>query len=186
MKFPPSEFWSYSTDVYQRPELESACLNMQNQHQADVNILLYCCWVGEKQIRLSENDMQTLIKTSQPWQKNILIHLRAARTTLKTSSIIIPDEQRKQTRDNICEMELNAEHMAQLALEKAINLKKKTRNKALKAIDCTTNNLTLYCQQLEATSSIEQITAELAHITKALYMNDNSSSQPSIAAQANI
>ena len=186
MKFPPSEFWSYSTDIYQRAEIERTCLTMQDQYQADVNILLYCCWVGEKQIELSEDDIATLIKISQPWQKNILMHLRAARATLKTGSVIISDEERNQTRDNICEMESNAEHMAQLALEKAINLKKKNQDKDLKAIDCTTNNLTLYCQQLEATSSIEQITTELTNFTEALYLDDDSSSQPSVTVQANV
>ena len=101
MKFPPSEFWSYSTDVYQRPEIEKTCLEMQNQYQADINILLYCCWLGEKRIQLTEADIKTLVDTSQPWQTNILSHLRAARTILKTSNIIIPHEQRSKTHDTI-------------------------------------------------------------------------------------
>ena len=184
MKFPPSEFWSYSSDVYQHPEIEKVCLNMQNQYQADVNILLYCCWTGGKQIQLSENDIEILIKTSQPWQENILKHLRAARSTLKTSSIAIPNEQRKKTCDNICEMELNAEHMNQLALEKAINLNKRSKQKTLESQHCATNNLTLYCQQLSALPSIEQITTDLEQMISTLFMNDDSSQRATINSPA--
>ncbi|MCW8853634.1 MAG: TIGR02444 family protein [Gammaproteobacteria bacterium] len=184
MKFPPSEFWSYSTRVYQIAEIEKACLNLQNQFHADVNILLYCCWVAEKQIALSEKDIDTLIKISQPWQKNILMHLRAARTTLKTSTVAIPDEQRKEAHQNICEMELNAEHMAQLALEKALNLKKKSRNNTLQPVDCTSHNLSLYCQQLDSASPVEQINEQLNIITQALYIRDDDNSQTVNTAQA--
>ena len=184
MKFPPSEFWSYSTRIYQITEIEKACLNLQNQFHADVNILLYCCWIAEKQIELSEKDIDTLIKISQPWQKNILIHLRAARSTLKTSTVVIPDEQRKEAHQNICEMELNAEHMAQLALEKALNLKKKSRNKTLQPVDCISNNLSLYCQRLDSTLPVEQMNEQLNIITHALYMKDDTNIQTVNSAQA--
>ena len=161
MKFPDSEFWTYSLNSYQIPEIEQACLRMQDKFQADVNILLYCCWVGQQKIQLTESDIKKLIVISHPWQSNILVHLRAARHTLKTSPVIIPDEQREQTRQQISEMELNAEHMAQLALEKAINLRKKSRNKTLTAMECITNNLTLYCLQLDNLSSSESRPAEI-------------------------
>ena len=73
-------------------------------------------------------------------------------------------------------MELDAEHMAQLALEKAINLKKKSKSKTHSASDCTTSNLTLYCQQL-GTLTPEQITAQLASISTALLMKADISDQ---------
>lgn len=183
MKFPPSEFWNFSTEVYQRPETEQACLHLQDQYQADINILLYCCWAGQKQILLSENDLSLLIKTSMPWQKNILTHLRAARTTLKTSKVIIPDELREQTRSNISEMELNAEHMAQLDLEKALNLKKKAIEKHTSAEECCLHNLNLYCQQMESPLSTEDISRELTLITYALRVDKNSAGQAKTSSQ---
>ncbi|MDH5473563.1 MAG: TIGR02444 family protein [Gammaproteobacteria bacterium] len=177
MKFPPSEFWNYSNSIYNHPEVENSCLKLQDKYQADINILLYCCWTGQKQISLSENDIKILINISQPWQTNILSHLRSARKTLKISTVVIQKELREQAHKNICEMELNAEHMNQLALEKAINLKKKSRNKKSDVIDCVTHNLNLYCQQLETVSSTEHIHAELNNIINTLFNNNTQTSQ---------
>lgn len=179
MKFPASEFWSFSTEFYQLPDIENSCLHLQDEHQADVNILLYCCWTAQKQICLTEEDIKTLVTIGQPWQSNILSHLRAARHTLKTSQVIIPEELREDTRRNISEMELNAEHMAQLALEKAINLKKKTINKDLSPADCGKENLHLYCEQLEQDKSFDQ---EIDLMLQAL-VEFNQQASPQIASR---
>lgn len=168
MKFPPSEFWNYSIDIYQHTSIEQACLKLQEQYRADVNILLYCCWVASKNIRLDNKDITTLIKTGQPWQSNILVHIRNARHTLKSSPVVIPEDERENAGKTISQMELNAEHMEQLALEKALNLKKKPRDKDLSTADCARHNLFHYCQQLETVNSSNSVQNEISQIIFAL------------------
>ena len=90
MKFPESEFWNFSTQIYQQADVEPACLNLQNEHQADVNILLYCCWAGERGFCLDPDDISLLIQTNKPWQRNILKPLRDARSMMKQHVIAMP------------------------------------------------------------------------------------------------
>src|SRR3546814_18560407 len=39
-------FWDFSVAVYGRAGVEEACLRLQDRRRADVNLLLYCCWVA--------------------------------------------------------------------------------------------------------------------------------------------
>ena len=38
--------WDFSVRTYRKDGVADACLSLQNDHGADVNMLLYCCWVG--------------------------------------------------------------------------------------------------------------------------------------------
>ena len=42
----PHPFWRYSLGFYRRSGVEQACLGLQNTCGADVNLLLFCCWMG--------------------------------------------------------------------------------------------------------------------------------------------
>ena len=43
---PAESFWSFSLTVYGRPGVEAACLELQDRFGADVNLALYCLWIG--------------------------------------------------------------------------------------------------------------------------------------------
>ena len=177
MKFPPSKFWSYSINTYQLPTIEQSCLKLQQLYEADVNILLYCCWVSEKHILLDEKDIEKLIHVGQPWQTNILIHIRNAHHTLNTSNVTLAEDVLEETRKSISEMELNAEHMTRLALEKAINLRKKTRDKSTDSRDCALHNLQHYFQQLKPGDN-KEAGRLIQQIIFALPSDNTTSTQP--------
>ncbi|MDH5765093.1 MAG: TIGR02444 family protein [Gammaproteobacteria bacterium] len=179
MKFPPSKFWNYSINTYQLPTIERVCLKLQQLYDADINILLYCCWVGEKHILLDEKDIEKLIYVGQPWQTNILVHIRNAHHTLNTSNVTLAEDVLEETRKSISEMEINAEHMAQLALEKAINLRNKPRNKHLDSRDCALHNLQHYFQQLKP-SDDKEANRLIQEIIFALPSDNTTSTQPAL------
>ena len=152
MNFPDSDLWIFSTQTYALPDVESTCLQLQDQHDADINIIMYCLWIAEKKHTLDQADIQVLIKTTEPWQKSILKPLRDARKMMKQHIFAMPSDMLEQTVKNLGEMELNAEHMSQLALEKAIDFTARDTHDSANPIDCASNNLVNYLQQLNNTT----------------------------------
>ncbi len=169
MKFPDSKLWSFSDQIYKLPEVEGACLKLQNNFDADINIIMYCLWIADKGIKLNQEDAIVLIQTTLPWQKTILKPLRDARKMMKQHIIAMPTDLLDQTITNLSEMELNAEHMSQMALEKIIDTDKATEEAS--AVECATLNTSLYLQQLESVSSINDVTEDLNKLLNAVYQD---------------
>ena len=169
MNFPESELWNFSTQTYQIPEVEAACLKLQDEFSADVNIILYCCWLGENNIELSPDEILVLIQTTEPWQNSILKPLRNARRMMKNHIIAMPAELLDQTISNMNEMEINSERMEQQSLEKVIDISSKEKNIEKSPVEITTTNLSLYFQQLDSVSSINDVSNELTSLLDAIY-----------------
>ncbi|VAW57254.1 hypothetical protein MNBD_GAMMA07-1351 [hydrothermal vent metagenome] len=170
MDFPNSEFWNYSAQIWSLPEVETLCLNLQNNHAINVNILLYCYWIGAKKCILNEDDIQILLDTAQPWQ-TIIAPLRDSRKMMQQHLVAMPANMRKQTVFNINEMEINAEHMTQIALEKALNLENITPYKNHNDIECSFNNVKIYLDSLENETTIDEITRQIIELHMAIFQD---------------
>ena len=46
MDFPDIPFWDFSVALYSKPGVGAACLGLQDRHEIDVNILMFCLWMG--------------------------------------------------------------------------------------------------------------------------------------------
>lgn len=78
------EFWRFSLAVYGTEGAGRACLDLQDRLGADVNLLLFCCWLGAARGRiLSPDELGRLIKAVAPWRGNVVGPLRAVRRYLK-------------------------------------------------------------------------------------------------------
>ena len=44
--FLPHPFWNFSLEIYSGEGVAEACLDLQERRGCDVNILLFCCWLG--------------------------------------------------------------------------------------------------------------------------------------------
>ncbi len=120
MQFPDSEFWDFSIRFYSQPEVEKTCLVLQNDFELDVNCILFIYWLASKQHTiLSTKQWSQMISISLPWQE-IIKPLRKSRQLIKHSTIAWPAEFQQETRTCISEVEINAEHMQQLAMEKLL------------------------------------------------------------------
>jgi len=152
MQFPDSDFWNFSIRFYAQAEVETICLDLQNQHQLDINTVLFVFWLAaEKNTVLSTEQWQQLLSVSLPWQE-IIKPLRKSRVLLKDATIAWPVNFQHETKDSISQIEINAEHMQQLAMEKSfsnmtieassVSADQQIKNNILNLLDACNNNIT--------------------------------------------
>jgi uncharacterized protein (TIGR02444 family) len=79
-----SRFWTFSLAVYADPAVQQECLALQDDHGVDVNLLLFCAFVGAVHgIILSERATRDAADVVGIWQKDVVATLRLARRALK-------------------------------------------------------------------------------------------------------
>jgi uncharacterized protein (TIGR02444 family) len=79
-----AEFWRFSLALYGKPGVAPACLVLQDQYGRDVNLALYCCWVGlSGRGAMSPEALAAADQEIAPWRHNIVEHLRTARRAIK-------------------------------------------------------------------------------------------------------
>ncbi len=79
-----AEFWRFSLALYGRPGVAPACLVLQDQYGRDVNLALYCCWLGASgRGRLSPEALAASDAAVAPWRTQIVENFRAARRAIK-------------------------------------------------------------------------------------------------------
>lgn len=76
-------FWRWSLRVYRAPGVQEACLALQDRCGADVNLLLFCGWVGLTGRALDQRLLRQAAACVGRWQAEVVAPLRAVRRTLK-------------------------------------------------------------------------------------------------------
>lgn len=82
-KSAPSPFWTFSLSVYGRKGVPPACLTLQDQSGVDVNVLLFCLYLGSRGRALSQADVAAIRETVEHWRHDIVVAIRQARRSLK-------------------------------------------------------------------------------------------------------
>jgi uncharacterized protein (TIGR02444 family) len=116
--FLPHPFWNFSLEIYAAEGVAEACLDLQERRGCDVNILLFCCWLGASgRPTLTADRLRAILKVSTPWQDEVVRPLRAVRRLLKDRpwNQALP-ETVDATRRRVADAELAAEHAEQLKL----------------------------------------------------------------------
>jgi len=113
-----SEFWDFSLRVYRTSGVESACLELQDKHGQDVNLVLFCCWSGSLGYSLSGRDMGKIIESSGQWHGKVVKPLRAIRRDLK--DMVNAQEQKQSLRNTVKKAELMAEKIQQYELAQSL------------------------------------------------------------------
>lgn len=117
-QFPESAFWDFSLKVYGTDSVAPACLELQERHGVDVNVMLYCCWLGCREAAPAGTErIQALADAVDVWHDAVVRQLRAVRKRLKTP---LAGEDRTlalSLRQRIQKIEIDAEHIEQLMLE---------------------------------------------------------------------
>jgi uncharacterized protein (TIGR02444 family) len=81
--WPANPFWDYALELYRRDGVEAACLELQERHRLDVNILLLCCWLASRGIPADEAALRRIAELAEVWQEEFVRPLRAVRSRLK-------------------------------------------------------------------------------------------------------
>lgn len=140
---------------------------MQDEHGVDVNLLLFCCWMGvSARGKLQDYEFIDLFEISETLNDNLLNNLRSARKRLKEPSNG-QKELREKLREDILACELQAEKMAQNALYGAMDIDRKPKPE--KTLDVRLNesriNIESYFDQrgLEVSEDLtDRLVGELA------------------------
>src|SRR6185312_12401932 len=75
--FLPHPFWNFSLELYAGEGVAQACLDLQERRGCDVNVLLFCCWLGVSgRPTLTAERLRALLKVSDAWQAEVVGPLR--------------------------------------------------------------------------------------------------------------
>jgi len=147
----PHPFWNFSLEVYSGEGVARCCIDLQERHGLDVNVLLFCCWIGASgRGRLQADELKRLCGRIGNWQRDIVMPLRAARRRLATGENlpIPPDEAASALRRRIADAEIEAEHVEQLMLAESYAAPGNRDRPAKERLAACLANLGLYSQLL--------------------------------------
>lgn len=75
--------WQYTLLVYSQPKVQSLCISLQDEHGADVNILLCACWLAKRGVVWTPKQVADMVAHSQKFRSEYLLDTRALRRKLK-------------------------------------------------------------------------------------------------------
>jgi uncharacterized protein (TIGR02444 family) len=103
---PARGFWTFSVTIYGAPDVEAACIGLQDRFGADVNMALYCLWMGDA---LTGETLDAAIEAAEP-MRTYIEPLRQMRRGL-------PRDAEDGLRAAVKKAELAAEKLEQDALD---------------------------------------------------------------------
>ena len=111
-----SPFWRFSLGFYRQPGVAEACITLQEESGADVNLLLFLLWHAAQQRRLSGQEIERLEREIGAWRDRAVIPLRAIRRALKSPPGLVEAGAAEAFRTRIKAIELEAERLQQEAM----------------------------------------------------------------------
>jgi uncharacterized protein (TIGR02444 family) len=72
-------FWTFSLALYRQPGIDRACLALQDEHNLDVNLLLYACFAASRGEVLEDHAVAGLDAAVSAWREAVLRPLRDLR-----------------------------------------------------------------------------------------------------------
>lgn len=109
-------FWQFSLRLYRAPSVAPACLRLQDEAGADVNVLFFLLWNAARGVRLSAADIAVVDRHVAPWREAAVKPLRAVRRSLKDDDVLQDAAAAEAFRTRVKGLELEAERLQQEAL----------------------------------------------------------------------
>lgn len=142
-----SGFWQFSLALYGRPGVPEACLQLQDECGVDVNVMLYLLYVASGGRLVDLNDIERIEALAAPWREEIVRPLRGVRRRLKEPPQHFRNAASETLRSAIKRVELEAERLQHLALERELP-PQAIGTGAHDAASCAAQNLRTYAQRL--------------------------------------
>ncbi len=80
-----SSLWNFALQVYSASEVEQQSLQLQDEYQANINIILWCCWLESEGIQLSVNLLDEVLITIDAVSLQTVAKLRDVRRVILES-----------------------------------------------------------------------------------------------------
>ncbi len=103
--------WDFAVEVYARPAVEAACLELQDQHGQSVPLLLWGLWAIIEHRPLGSETIRQGVTLAKSWEMTVVGPLRRVRRTLKMpiDGLVVPGQQ--ELRHSVTQSELRAERV---------------------------------------------------------------------------
>ncbi len=75
--------WDFAVKTYASPRVEELCLFLQDNHQANVNVLLWCQWLQEESIHIAKEALPDVLEIIDTVSQKTVVRLRDVRRELK-------------------------------------------------------------------------------------------------------
>lgn len=124
-------FWDYSLAHYTQPGVAQCCLDYQDQHRANVNLLLFCCWLGSFGVQIESEKLEQAKLHITPWDCQVVQPLREARRFIATSPLMKKVSFSSELIASLQQVELMSEQVVQNDLFDWYSRKEFTRNNKL-------------------------------------------------------
>lgn len=111
-----SPFWRFSLRFYRQSGVADACIALQEQSGADVNLLLFLLWHATHRRRLPAAEIARIEAMIAPWRALAVIPLRDLRRALKSPPTLVQGGAAEAFRTRIKAVELEAERLQQEAM----------------------------------------------------------------------
>lgn len=144
------DFPAFAGTVYAQDAVREVCLEWQDRHGVDVNLLLFACWFGLTRGEMPGELMQRAVQLSGAWQGRITGPLRRCRRDMKHWHPGGPRMPRspdyEALREQIKTAELEAERQQEMDLETLCDPYENRRAPAPGQSEALVRaNLALYC-----------------------------------------
>lgn len=140
-------FWDYSVQIYSKSGVADVLLSLQEQYGVDVNMLLFCCWVGLTRGTFTDELFDTAYEFSYSWREHAVNPLRHARTWMKETgcqSTAIDREECMSVREKVKSVELRVEKLQQETLESVSSIIPETDLPVVEQQNAVVSNLKKY------------------------------------------
>src|SRR5690554_5692193 len=82
--------WQFALALYSSPGVEKTLLHLQDQLGANVNLLLWSCWLQKRHIKLTPSLLTSAKGTIAHWDNSVVQSLRHLRRQLKAQEAESP------------------------------------------------------------------------------------------------
>jgi uncharacterized protein (TIGR02444 family) len=115
-------FWTFSLRFYQLPGVAESCIELQDRHGADVNLVLFALWAAASGHQLDAEAIAAADRAARQWRETVTQPLRAARRALKTRPDRFDESDLTALRQQVMAAELEAERLQQGAMARDLTL----------------------------------------------------------------
>jgi uncharacterized protein (TIGR02444 family) len=116
----PGAFWEFSLAFYNRERVSAACLSLQNRRGADVNILLFICWLATLGLKVEPSGLHAANAAVEAWRRDVLEPLRRARRAVADQFPEIAKSDRQSIRHGVLSVEIECERISQEKIAQAV------------------------------------------------------------------
>ena len=113
----PAGFWAFSLGLYAQPAVPPACLVLQDEGGADVNIALYLLYLARRGVAVDAAVLARMEAAIGRWREAVVKPLRGVRRVLKTELAQIGPNSSAALREEVKRLELESERLEHAALD---------------------------------------------------------------------